>query len=88
MHFCSGKPMHFCSGVDSCATIEKLMDYARKHSRYGHRDSTMILVTYRHGLRPRRSAISNGDQVELDHVRMSRPQGQEQHAIRPSDPGR
>ena len=22
--------------------IEKLMDYARKHSRYGHRDSTMI----------------------------------------------
>ena len=31
--------------------IEKLMDYARKHSRYGHRDSTMILVTYRHGLR-------------------------------------
>ena len=24
--------------------IEKLMDYARKHSRYGHRDSTMILV--------------------------------------------
>ena len=31
--------------------IEKLMDYARKHSRYGHRDATMILVTYRHGLR-------------------------------------
>jgi site-specific recombinase XerD len=31
--------------------IEKLMDYARKHSRYGHRDSTMILVAYRHGLR-------------------------------------
>jgi hypothetical protein len=31
--------------------IEKLMDHARKHSRYGHRDSTMILVAYRHGLR-------------------------------------
>ena len=31
--------------------IEKLMDYVRKHSRYGHRDATMILVTYRHGLR-------------------------------------
>jgi hypothetical protein len=28
--------------------IEKIMDYARKHSRYGHRDSTMILVAYRH----------------------------------------
>jgi hypothetical protein len=31
--------------------IEKLMDHARKHSRYGHRDSTMILVAYRQGLR-------------------------------------
>jgi type 1 fimbriae regulatory protein FimE len=31
--------------------IEKLRNYACKHSRYGHRDSTMILVTYRHGLR-------------------------------------
>ncbi len=48
--------------------IEKLRDYARKHSRYGHRDSTMVLVTYRHGLRasivmdcePQKSAISNG----------------------------
>jgi site-specific recombinase XerD len=40
--------------------IEKLMNYARKHSRYGHRDATMILVAYRHGLLPRRSAISNG----------------------------
>jgi hypothetical protein len=24
--------------------IEKLMDHARKHSRYGHRDATMVLV--------------------------------------------
>ena len=31
--------------------IERLMDYARKHGRYGHRDATMILVVYRHGLR-------------------------------------
>ena len=31
--------------------VDKLMDYARRHSRYGHRDATMILVTYRHGLR-------------------------------------
>jgi Phage integrase family len=30
---------------------EKLMDTARKHSRHGHRDSTMILTAYRHGLR-------------------------------------
>jgi type 1 fimbriae regulatory protein FimB/type 1 fimbriae regulatory protein FimE len=31
--------------------VEKLMDTARKLSRYAHRDATMILVTYRHGLR-------------------------------------
>src|SRR5262245_19766518 len=30
--------------------IERLMDCARKHCRYGHRDATMILVAYRHGL--------------------------------------
>ena len=31
--------------------IERLMDCARKYGRYGHRDATMILVAYRHGLR-------------------------------------
>src|SRR3954469_1375228 len=40
--------------------IEKLMDYARKHSRYGHRDSTMILVAYRHGLRASEVCDLNG----------------------------
>jgi integrase len=29
--------------------VERLMDCARKHGRYGHRDATMILVAYRHG---------------------------------------
>jgi type 1 fimbriae regulatory protein FimB/type 1 fimbriae regulatory protein FimE len=32
--------------------IERLMAAARKSSRYGHRDATMILIGYRHGLRP------------------------------------
>ena len=31
--------------------IVRLMDCARKRSRHGHRDATMILVSYRHGLR-------------------------------------
>src|SRR5262249_53216557 len=31
--------------------VERLMDCARKHGRYGHRDATMILIAYRHGLR-------------------------------------
>jgi len=36
--------------------IERLIDCARKHGRYGHRDATMILVAYRHGLRASRGA--------------------------------
>src|SRR5262249_47998748 len=31
--------------------IERLMAAARKGSRWGHRDATMILLGYRHGLR-------------------------------------
>src|SRR5262245_34625188 len=31
--------------------VDRLQDAARKHSRYGHRDATAILVAYRHGLR-------------------------------------
>ena len=31
--------------------VERLVNRARKHGRYGHRDATMILVAYRHGLR-------------------------------------
>src|SRR5215469_9599815 len=33
------------------AEVEMLMATARKRSRYGHRDATMILIAYRHGLR-------------------------------------
>src|SRR5215831_6313486 len=42
------------------AEIERLMAAARKSSRYGHRDATMILVGYRHGLRRPSCAICNG----------------------------
>ena len=31
--------------------VEKLIEAARKNGRYGHRDATMILLAYRHGLR-------------------------------------
>ena len=46
------------------------MDYARKHSRYGHRDATMVLVTYRHGLRASEVCDLQWHQVELDQGRM------------------
>ena len=51
--------------------IEKPMDYARKHSRYGlSTDATMILVTYRHGLRASEVCDLQWHQVELDQGRM------------------
>ena len=50
--------------------IERLMDCARKYGRYGHRDATMILVAYRHGLRASEICDLQWHQVELDHGRM------------------
>jgi integrase len=40
--------------------IERLMSAARSSSRYGHRDATMILIGYRHGLRASELGICSG----------------------------
>src|SRR5262245_10844476 len=45
--------------------IDRLMDCARKHGRYGHRDATMILVAYRHGLRASEVCDLQWQQIEL-----------------------
>jgi Phage integrase family len=50
--------------------IERLMDCARKHGRYGHRDATMILVAYRHGLRASEVCDLQWHQVELAEGRL------------------
>lgn len=56
--------------------VERLMDAARRYSRYGHRDATMILVAFRHGLRASELCSLRWDQVELDagrlHVRRAK----------------
>ena len=41
------------------------MAAARKSSRYGHRDATMILLGYRHGLRAAELCDFQWSQVEL-----------------------
>src|SRR5262245_16801963 len=56
--------------------IEHLMTAARKGSRWGHRDATMILVAYRHGLRASELCDLRWSQVELStgrlHVRRAK----------------
>jgi type 1 fimbriae regulatory protein FimB/type 1 fimbriae regulatory protein FimE len=52
------------------------METARKRGRYGHRDATMILIAFRHGLRPSEACALRWDMVDLGrgllHVRRSK----------------
>src|SRR5215831_18124764 len=52
--------------------VEKVMDAARKN-RYGHRDATMILIAFRHGLRASELVSLHWDQISFEqatlHVR-------------------
>src|SRR5262249_57993952 len=50
--------------------IERLMESARKHNRRGHRDATMVLVAYRHGLRASEVCDLQWHQIELAEGRM------------------
>jgi site-specific recombinase XerD len=56
--------------------VEKLIEAARKHGRYEHRDATMILLAYRHGLRASELVDLQWHQVELTagrlHVRRNK----------------
>jgi integrase len=58
------------------AEVEKLIATARKSSRYGHRDATMILLAYRHGLRAGEVCDLQWHQIDLGagrlHVRRSK----------------
>jgi integrase len=56
--------------------VERLMAAARKRGRYGHRDATMILIAFRHGLRASELCDLHWHQVELPagrlHVRRAK----------------
>src|SRR5262249_17851517 len=66
--------------------VEQLMDTARKVSRRGHRDATMILVAYRHGLRASEVCGLEWHQIELNqgrlHVRRAKRGTPSVHPIR------
>jgi type 1 fimbriae regulatory protein FimB/type 1 fimbriae regulatory protein FimE len=65
--------------------VEKLMA-ATKGNRYGHRDATMILVGYRHGLRASELTDLRWDQVDFAnanmHVRRVKQGSPSTHPIR------
>src|SRR2546427_8086530 len=50
--------------------VDRLQDAARKHSRYGHRDATAILIAYRHGLRASELCELTWNMIELDSGRL------------------
>ena len=49
--------------------VERLIE-AAKSNRHGHRDATMILVAYRHGLRASEVCSLEWQQIELDQGRL------------------
>src|SRR5690242_2838320 len=67
------------------AEVEKLVA-ATKGNRYGHRDATMILVGYRHGLRASELTDLRWDQVDFNtatlHVRRVKQGSPSTHPIR------
>src|SRR5262249_42190081 len=50
--------------------IERLMAAAGKRNRHGHRDSTMILLAFRHGLRASELCSLRWEQLDLTHGRL------------------
>jgi site-specific recombinase XerD len=52
------------------AEVETLRKAARERGRYGHRDATMILLAYRHGLRVSELVAMRWDQVDFARGRL------------------
>jgi integrase len=65
---------------------EALIEAARTN-RHGHRDATMILLAFRHGLRASEVCDLRWDQVDFNGG-VAPPTGQERHSEHSSDPGR
>ena len=77
-----GRTREYLTGAEA----EGLMAAARKSSRYGHRDATMILIAYRHGLRASEVCDLQWHQIELNtgrlHVRRSKRGTPSVHPVR------
>ena len=59
--------------------VERLID-AAKDNRWGHRDATMVLLAFRHGLRAAELVDLRWEQVDLENGHPARPESQTRHA--------
>ena len=64
--------------------VERLMTAARTVGRHGHRDATLILIAYRHGLRVSELVGLRWDQLDLKTGNPPRRAAQERAAERAS----
>ena len=55
------------AGASDRARVERLSE-AMKDNRWGHRDATMVLIAFRHGLRASELVDLSWDQVDLEHA--------------------
>jgi type 1 fimbriae regulatory protein FimB/type 1 fimbriae regulatory protein FimE len=53
------------------AEVERLMAAARKESRYGSRDATLVLLMFRHGLRVSEAVALRWDAVHLEEASLN-----------------
>jgi integrase len=67
------------------AEVERLMKAARRN-RWGHRDATMILVAYRHGLRASELVDLRWEQIEFRAASLHVRRVEQGYAEHPSDP--
>jgi len=63
------------------AEVESLIKAAKEAGRHGHRDATLILVAYRHGLRVSEAVALRWNQVELDQGRPHVHPAQRRHTV-------
>ena len=62
----------------TAAEVERLIA-AAGDTRYGHRNATMVLIAFRHGLRPVEAVSLRWDGIDFDHgrLRVTRVKGSE-----------
>lgn len=65
-HNSSVRPREYLTAEE----IQRLMRAARKIGRHGHRDATLILVSYRHALLVSETVALRWDQLDLSHGRL------------------